>query len=127
TLTTWLYLKAGLARCFDSKAWRMAVFRRGDVWADSNAPAGVCRRLGYNRRVLQRVFRMRTIVYPGTFNPITNGHTDLVERVARIFDHVIVGVGTNTQKANRMALDQRVELCRSVLAHIPNVEVCGFT
>ncbi|MES2604630.1 MAG: pantetheine-phosphate adenylyltransferase [Pseudomonadota bacterium] len=70
---------------------------------------------------------MRTIVYPGTFNPITNGHTDLVERAARIFDHVIVGVGTSTQKASRMSLDGRVALCRSVLTHVPNVEVCGFT
>ena len=70
---------------------------------------------------------MRTIVYPGTFNPITNGHTDLVERAARIFDHVIVGVGTSTQKASRMSLDQRVQMCRTVLAHVPNVEVCGFT
>ena len=70
---------------------------------------------------------MRTIVYPGTFNPITNGHTDLVERAVRIFDRVIVGVGTSTQKASRMSLEGRVELCRTVLAHIPNVEVCGFT
>jgi pantetheine-phosphate adenylyltransferase len=70
---------------------------------------------------------MRTIVYPGTFNPITNGHTDLIERAARIFEHVIVAVGTSTQKASRMSLDDRVELCRSVLAHIPNIEVCGFT
>ena len=53
---------------------------------------------------------MRTIVYPGTFNPITNGHTDLVERAARIFDHVIVGVGTSTQKSSRMSLEKRVEL-----------------
>ncbi len=70
---------------------------------------------------------MRTIVYPGTFNPITNGHTDLVERAVRIFDRVIVGVGTSTQKASRMSLEGRVDLCRTVLAHIPNVEVCGFT
>lgn len=70
---------------------------------------------------------MRTIVYPGTFNPITNGHTDLVERAVRIFDRVIVGVGTSMQKSSRMSMDRRVELCREVLAHIPNVEVCGFT
>lgn len=70
---------------------------------------------------------MRTIVYPGTFNPITNGHTDLVERAARIFEHVIVAVGTSTQKASKMTLEQRVDLCRQVLSHIPNVEVCGFT
>jgi pantetheine-phosphate adenylyltransferase len=70
---------------------------------------------------------MKTVVYPGTFNPITNGHTDLVERAAGIFERVIVAVGTSTQKASRMSLDERVALCRQVLAHLPNIEVCGFT
>ena len=70
---------------------------------------------------------MKTVVYPGTFNPITNGHTDLVERAAGIFDEVIVAVGTSTQKASAMSLEQRVELCKEVLGHVPNVQVCGFT
>lgn len=70
---------------------------------------------------------MKTVVYPGTFNPITNGHTDLVERAAGIFDRVIVAVGTSTQKASRMTLDDRVALCEEVLGHLPNVEVKGFT
>jgi pantetheine-phosphate adenylyltransferase len=70
---------------------------------------------------------MKTVVYPGTFNPITNGHTDLVERAAGIFDRVIVAVGTSTQKASRMTLDSRVALCQEVLGHLPNVEVRGFT
>src|SRR5688572_16941460 len=70
---------------------------------------------------------MKTIVYPGTFNPITNGHTDLVQRAAGIYDHVIVAVGTSTQKAGGMALEQRVSLCKQVLGGIQNVEVVGFT
>lgn len=70
---------------------------------------------------------MKTVIYPGTFNPITNGHTDLVERASGIFDKVIVGVGTSTQKAGGMPLEERVALCRDVLAHMKNVEVCGFT
>lgn len=70
---------------------------------------------------------MKTVVYPGTFNPITNGHTDLVERASGIFDHVIVGVGTSTQKSSHMSLGGRVELARQVLGHLQNVEVCGFT
>lgn len=70
---------------------------------------------------------MKTVVYPGTFNPITNGHTDLVERAAGIFDRVIVAVGTSTQKASAMSLQQRVELCKAVLGHVPNVQVHGFT
>jgi pantetheine-phosphate adenylyltransferase len=70
---------------------------------------------------------MKTVVYPGTFNPITNGHTDLVQRAAGIFDHVIVAVGTSSQKAGGMPLELRVDLCKQVLAGMKNVEVCGFT
>jgi pantetheine-phosphate adenylyltransferase len=70
---------------------------------------------------------MKTVVYPGTFNPITNGHTDLVERAAGIFDSVIVAVGTSTQKASATSLEQRVALAREVLGHLPNVQVLGFT
>lgn len=70
---------------------------------------------------------MRTIVYPGTFNPITNGHTDLVERAARIFDRVIVAVGTSTAKGSTLSLDERVDMAARVLAHLPQVEVSGFT
>lgn len=69
---------------------------------------------------------MRTAVYPGTFNPITNGHTDLVERAARLFDKVIVAVGSNRQKDTSVAVERRVELAREVLAHVENVEVRSF-
>jgi len=71
---------------------------------------------------------MRTAVYPGTFNPITNGHTDLVERAARLFDHVIVAVvDSNRQKSSAaLSATRRVKLAAEVLGHIPNVEVCAF-
>lgn len=69
---------------------------------------------------------MRTAVYPGTFNPITNGHTDLVERASRLFDHIIVAVGVNRQKSTDLSAQIRVELASEVLAHLPNVEVCSF-
>ena len=69
---------------------------------------------------------MKTAVYPGTFNPITNGHTDLVERASRLFDHVIVAIGVNRQKNNTLPTERRVELAQQVLAHLPNVEVCSF-
>ncbi|MFM1897623.1 MAG: hypothetical protein RLZZ385_2697 [Pseudomonadota bacterium] len=69
---------------------------------------------------------MKTAVYPGTFNPITNGHTDLVERASGLFDHIIVAIGTNRQKVVALSVDQRVELAREVLGHLPNVEVCAF-
>lgn len=70
---------------------------------------------------------MKTVVYPGTFNPITNGHTDLVERAANLFDHVLVAVGSSVQKASLDSLDRRVENATKVLSHISNVEVCGFS
>jgi pantetheine-phosphate adenylyltransferase len=69
---------------------------------------------------------MNTAVYPGTFDPITNGHTDLVQRAARIFDRVVVSVAASPKKAPMLPLEQRVELAREVLRHLPNVEVIGF-
>ncbi|NVK40563.1 MAG: pantetheine-phosphate adenylyltransferase [Oceanospirillaceae bacterium] len=69
---------------------------------------------------------MNTAVYPGTFDPITNGHTDLVERAARIFDRVVVAVAASPKKAPLLPLDQRVELANKVLGHLPNVEIIGF-
>jgi pantetheine-phosphate adenylyltransferase len=68
----------------------------------------------------------RRAIYPGTFDPITNGHTDLVRRAASIFDHVLVAVANNPRKAPMFALEQRIELSRQVLADIPNVEVQGY-
>ncbi len=69
---------------------------------------------------------VRTAIYPGTFNPITNGHTDLVERAASLFDKIIVAVGTNTQKGNTLPTEQRVTLAQEVLSHLDNVEVTSF-
>ena len=69
---------------------------------------------------------MKVAVYPGTFNPITNGHTDLVERAAGLFDRIIVAVGTSRQKNNSLSTEQRVELAAKVLSHFTNVEVTAF-
>ena len=69
---------------------------------------------------------METLVYPGTFDPITNGHTDLVERASRLIDRVIVAVAVNANKQDAFPIETRVSLARDVLAHIDNVEVCSF-
>ena len=69
---------------------------------------------------------MKTAVYPGTFNPITNGHIDLVERASRLFDTVVVAIGVNKQKTTSLSTDKRVALARKVLAHVDNVEVVAF-
>jgi pantetheine-phosphate adenylyltransferase len=67
------------------------------------------------------------VLYPGTFDPITLGHEDLVRRAARLFDRVVVGVADSRGKQPIFDLDERVAMAREVLAVYPNVEVVGFT
>lgn len=67
-----------------------------------------------------------TVIYPGTFDPVTNGHIDLVQRAASLFDHVIVAIAANTNKSPFFALDERIKLASDALSDIENVEVCGF-
>ena len=67
-----------------------------------------------------------TAIYPGTFDPVTNGHCDLIERAARLFDKVIVAVAANPKKAPLFTLAERVALAQQALATLPNVEVCSF-
>ncbi|MDQ7050233.1 MAG: pantetheine-phosphate adenylyltransferase [Enterobacterales bacterium] len=66
------------------------------------------------------------VLYPGTFDPITNGHLDLIERASRLFDHVVVAVAGSSSKKTLFTLEQRVDLVSQVVAKIENVEVCGF-
>jgi pantetheine-phosphate adenylyltransferase len=66
-------------------------------------------------------------VYPGTFDPITNGHQDLIRRAAGIFDRVIVAIAANPNKTPLFSLDKRVELARLVLSDLANVEVQGYS
>lgn len=66
-------------------------------------------------------------IYPGTFDPLTNGHADLVQRAARIFAQVIVGVAANPSKQPLFSLDERVALARQAFAGIANVSVIGFS
>ena len=68
----------------------------------------------------------RIAVYPGTFDPITHGHSDLVARAAPLFDKVIVAIARSSGKTPRFELDERVELARVALVDISNVEVRGF-
>ena len=65
-------------------------------------------------------------IYPGTFDPITNGHIDLVTRAARIFDRVVVAVAESRNKTPLFSLTERVELARKTLGTLNNVEVIGF-
>ena len=69
---------------------------------------------------------MKKVVYPGTFDPITNGHIDLIERACRLFDHVVIAIATSKTKQPLFTLEERVALVKSSMAHVANVEVCGF-
>jgi pantetheine-phosphate adenylyltransferase len=69
----------------------------------------------------------RNAIYPGTFDPITNGHHDLVRRAASIFDRVVVAIAANPNKTPMFPLEMRVDLARRVLADLANVEVVGYT
>ena len=66
-------------------------------------------------------------IYPGTFDPLTRGHEDLIRRGAKIFDQLIVGVADSRKKRPFFTLDERVEMARDVLSHYPNVKVQGFS
>ena len=65
--------------------------------------------------------------YPGTFDPMTNGHLDLVTRAASMFDHVILAIAASPSKKPMFTLEERVALATQVTAHLPNVEVLGFS
>ena len=69
---------------------------------------------------------MNKAVYPGTFDPITRGHEDLVRRATRLFDHLIVAVASSRQSAV-FSVEERVDMAKEVLAHHANVEVVGFS
>ncbi|WJG09509.1 pantetheine-phosphate adenylyltransferase [Aliiglaciecola sp. LCG003] len=66
-------------------------------------------------------------IYPGTFDPITNGHADLIERAANMFSSVTVCIASNPSKKPLFSLEERVELIEKVTAHLDNVDVIGFT
>jgi len=68
----------------------------------------------------------KKVVYPGTFDPITNGHIDLVHRAANLFDYVVVAVAASKKKSPLFTLEERVGLAKVILADFGNIEVCGF-
>ncbi|MEH6639767.1 MAG: pantetheine-phosphate adenylyltransferase [Porticoccaceae bacterium] len=69
---------------------------------------------------------MKSVVYPGTFDPITNGHVDLVERACKLFDKVIIGIASSASKKPLFTLEERIDLSNQSLAHLDNVEIRGF-
>ncbi|MGL0820591.1 pantetheine-phosphate adenylyltransferase [Vibrio vulnificus] len=71
--------------------------------------------------------RISRVIYPGTFDPITNGHLDLVERAAKMFDEVIIAVAASPSKNTMFTLEERVDFARQVTQHLENVTAQGFS
>jgi pantetheine-phosphate adenylyltransferase len=69
---------------------------------------------------------VRRAVYPGTFDPVTNGHLDIIKRAAAQFDELVVGVLRNSQKTPLFSTDERVNILKAVTEDIPNVRICSF-
>jgi len=69
----------------------------------------------------------RTALFPGTFDPITNGHLDVIQRGAKLFDELVVGVGQNPEKASLMDQAERVEIISEIVSEMPNVRVEAFS
>lgn len=79
-----------------------------------------------HRKRIEVVMQKRAI-YPGTFDPITNGHIDIVTRATQMFDHVILAIAASPSKKPMFTLEERVELAQQATAHLGNVEVVGFS
>ncbi len=69
---------------------------------------------------------MKTAICPGSFDPVTYGHIDIIKRAASIFDKVIVGVLVNVQKKPWFTIEERIDLLRKTVGDVPNVEIAGF-
>jgi len=70
---------------------------------------------------------MKTIIYPGTFDPITHGHLDLIERASTFFDKVLIAIAFSEKKKPMFTLDERIDLCRRATAHLPNIEIQSYS
>jgi pantetheine-phosphate adenylyltransferase len=68
----------------------------------------------------------RIAVYPGSFDPLTNGHLDIIRRGVEVFDRIIVGIAENSRKRSLFTVEERLEITREVLADLPRVEVDAF-
>jgi pantetheine-phosphate adenylyltransferase len=71
--------------------------------------------------------RLSRVIYPGTFDPITNGHLDLIERASTMFDEVIIAIAASPSKNTMFTLDERVQFTREVTKHLDNVTAKGFS
>ena len=79
-----------------------------------------------NNKLENKWMSKTRVIYPGTFDPITNGHIDLVSRAAKMFDEVVVAIAIGHHKNPVFSLDERVALAKASLSNLSNVEFVGF-
>lgn len=68
-----------------------------------------------------------TVIYPGTFDPVTNGHMELIQRAAKMFDQVIISIAASPSKQPKFSLEQRVDLLEQACQHLDNIQIVGFS
>jgi pantetheine-phosphate adenylyltransferase len=107
----------------DTAEWNSALLPELDA-ALPAGPAGFF--LLVSRRPSARVGDMRTAIYPGSFDPLTNGHLDVVERATKLFDRVIVAVAKNESKHPLFSLEERRRMVARAVRHLPHVEADAF-
>ena len=76
---------------------------------------------------MEKLFKMKTAVYPGSFDPVTNGHIDVIERALKIFDKVIVTVGDNPGKKSTFTTEERIEMLKESTKDLKNIEIDSFS
>ena len=86
--------------------------------------------MAYNDPILRKKVTIpvnKKVIYPGTFDPLTNGHLDLIERTAGMFNTVVIGVAASPSKKTMFSLEERVKLVEQSCSHLPNVSAVGFS
>src|SRR2546421_6636960 len=92
----------------------------------SSPPETFSRHSAFHFPIPLRIFAMRRAIYPGSFDPVTNGHLDVIERARKLFDEVIVAVAHNDEKQPLFSLEERLDLLRETAGRIANVRIAEF-
>src|SRR5436309_15758895 len=92
----------------------------------SSPPETLSRHSAFHFPIPLRIFAMRRAIYPGSFDPVTNGHLDVIERARKLFDEVIVAVAHNVEKQPLFTLEERLELLRATVGEQDHVRIGQF-
>src|SRR5213596_180874 len=93
----------------------------------SSPPETLSRHSAFHFPIPLRIFAMRRAIYPGSFDPVTNGHLDVIERARKLFDEVVVAVAHNDEKQPLFSLKERLDLLRETAGTIGGVRIAEFS